>query len=247
MGFIDSNLCYCDGDRWHHLLCGQSDHVQRAIHESTHHHLLGVFCEHGVIYTVVGSYILSKTKTGTVMHSLTEFNLMLLMCSVRNKTREEFRIFWVTEVQNTGFLFATLLSLTLTLIFTCVLLRSHFSRGLDGVNSDTSFPSSSRMLEFSCLMTCRRNSPSVSLKDEHESGSHTKKWREVRCWLTCLRRKDTTSVDSQYDAWKRCGKATVGNAVRASGQYRAKSSRLVPHQRAATVMGIEWMWCRNTS
>ena len=55
--------------------------------------------------------------------------------------------------------------------------------------------------------------------------------------LTCLKRKDTTSVDSQYDAWKRCGKATVGKAVRASGQYRAKSSRFVPHQRAATAMG----------
>lgn len=41
-----------------------------------------------------------------------------------------------------------------TLIFTWVLLRSHFSRGLEGVNSDTSLPSSSRMLEFSCLMTC---------------------------------------------------------------------------------------------
>lgn len=43
----------------------------------------------------------------------------------------------------------------LTLIFTWVLLRSHFSRGLEGVNSDTSLPSSSRILEFSCLMTCR--------------------------------------------------------------------------------------------
>lgn len=45
--------------------------------------------------------------------------------------------------------------LTPTLIFTWVLLRSHFSRGLEGVNSDTSLPSSSRMREFSCLMTCR--------------------------------------------------------------------------------------------
>lgn len=54
-----------------------------------------------------------------------------------------------------------------TLIFTRVLLRSHFSRGLEGVNSVTSFPSSSRMLEFSCLITYRRNfndSSSVSLK-----------------------------------------------------------------------------------
>lgn len=65
------------------------------------------------------------------------------------------------------------------------------------------------------------------------------------CWLTCLRRKDTTSVDSQYDAWKRWGKATVGKAVRASGQYRAKSSRFVPHQRAATAMGTEWIGCRH--
>ena len=44
---------------------------------------------------------------------------------------------------------------------TCVLLRSHFSRGLDGVNSDTSFPSSSRMLEFSCLMTFNTNQFSI--------------------------------------------------------------------------------------
>lgn len=67
------------------------------------------------------------------------------------------------------------------------------------------------------------------------------------CRLTCLRRKDTTSVDSQYDAWKRCGKATVGKAVRASGQYRAKSRRFVPHHRAATAMGMDWIGCRYVS
>lgn len=45
-----------------------------------------------------------------------------------------------------------------TLILTCVLLRSHFSRGLDGVNSDTSLPSSSKILEFSCLITWKEKS-----------------------------------------------------------------------------------------
>lgn len=61
-------------------------------------------------------------------------------------------------------------------------------------------------------------------------------YRNTWCdWIfTCLSRKDTTSVDSQYEAWNRWGRATVGKAVRASGQYRAKSIRLVPHQRAAT-------------
>lgn len=72
-----------------------------------------------------------------------------------------------------------------------------------------------------------------------------KEWQETLRLLTCLRRKDTTSVDSQYEAWKRCGKATVGKAVRASGQYRAKSNRFVPHQRAATVTEMEWIGCRD--
>lgn len=43
-----------------HLLPSQSDHVQRAIHETTCHDLLGVFCEHCVIYTVVGGHVLSR-------------------------------------------------------------------------------------------------------------------------------------------------------------------------------------------
>lgn len=47
----------------------------------------------------------------------------------------------------------------LTRSFTFVLLRSHFSRGLEGVKTDTSFPSSSKTLEFSCLITCRRTDP----------------------------------------------------------------------------------------
>lgn len=42
---------------------------------------------------------------------------------------------------------------TLTRSFTCVLLRCHFSLGCEGVNTDISFPSSSRMLELSCRMT----------------------------------------------------------------------------------------------
>lgn len=41
----------------------------------------------------------------------------------------------------------------LTRSFTCVLLRCHFSLGCEGVNTDTSLPSSSKMLELSCLMT----------------------------------------------------------------------------------------------
>lgn len=42
---------------------------------------------------------------------------------------------------------------TLTRSFTWVLLRCHFSLGCEGVNTDTSLPSSSRMLELSCRMT----------------------------------------------------------------------------------------------
>lgn len=41
-----------------HLLPGQRDHVQGAVHEAARHHLLGVFCEHGVIHTVVCSHVL---------------------------------------------------------------------------------------------------------------------------------------------------------------------------------------------
>lgn len=43
---------------------------------------------------------------------------------------------------------------SLTRSFTWVLLRCHFSLGCEGVNTDTSLPSSSRMLELSCRMTC---------------------------------------------------------------------------------------------
>ena len=32
-------------------------------------------------------------------------------------------------------------------------MRCHFSLGFDGVNTETSLPSSSKMLELSCLMT----------------------------------------------------------------------------------------------
>lgn len=41
----------------------------------------------------------------------------------------------------------------LTRSFTCVRLRCHFSLGCEGVNTDTSLPSRSRMLALSCLMT----------------------------------------------------------------------------------------------
>lgn len=41
----------------------------------------------------------------------------------------------------------------LTRSFTWVLLRCHFSLGFEGVNTETSLPSSSKMLELSCLMT----------------------------------------------------------------------------------------------
>ena len=91
------------------------------------------------------------------------------------------------------------LGLIPTLIFTWVLFRSHFSRGLEGVNSDTSLPSSSRMLEFSCLMTYGRHlngSSSVSLT--RTNIALVAWWMVVsKSWLTCRRRKDTTSVDSQ--------------------------------------------------
>ena len=85
-----------------------------------------------------------------------------------------------------------------TLIFTWVLLRSHFSRGLEGVNSDTSFPSSSRMLEFSCLMTYRRHfndsSSSVSLK-----------WTSsllVTCWQATESGAGYSNVDSPVSGEK---------------------------------------------
>lgn len=45
---------------------------------------------------------------------------------------------------------------SLTRSFTWVLLRCHFSLGFEGVNTDTSLPSSSKMLELSCLMTWGR-------------------------------------------------------------------------------------------
>lgn len=41
----------------------------------------------------------------------------------------------------------------LTRSFTWVLFRCHFSLGFEGVNTETSLPSSSKMLELSCLMT----------------------------------------------------------------------------------------------
>ena len=54
-------VCCCDDKRETiHLLPSQSDHVQRAVHEATCDHLLGVFCEHCVIYTVVGGHVLLK-------------------------------------------------------------------------------------------------------------------------------------------------------------------------------------------
>lgn len=42
--------------------------------------------------------------------------------------------------------------------------------------------------------------------------------------------KAATSVDSQKLACSRYGRATAGNDCRPSGQYRAKSKRLLPHQ-----------------
>lgn len=52
----------CGGKEEHedHLLPGQGDHVQRAVHEATCEDLLQVFCEHSVVHTVVGSHVLSK-------------------------------------------------------------------------------------------------------------------------------------------------------------------------------------------
>lgn len=149
-GINDSSLCVHPlwWQQIDHLLPGQSDHVQRAVHKATRHNLLEVFCEHCVIYTVVCSHVLSKEwKKHVCWHVV-----LSMPFSKRTrgweKIRKEFRTVprhWL------------LLGLTPTLIFTWVLLRSHFSRGLEGVNSDTSFPSSSRMLEFSCLMTYSRH------------------------------------------------------------------------------------------
>lgn len=45
-----------------HLLPGQSDHVQRTVHETARHDLLGVLRKHSIIYTVVGSHVLSKER-----------------------------------------------------------------------------------------------------------------------------------------------------------------------------------------
>lgn len=153
-GIDDSSLCVHPlwWQQIDHLLPGQSDHVQRAVHKATRHNLLEVFCEHCVIYTVVCSHVLSKEwKKHVCWHVV-----LSMPFSKRTrgweKIRKEFR-----KVPRHRLLFKAFLGLTPTLIFTWVLLRSHFSRGLEGVNSDTSFPSSSRMLEFSCLMTYSRH------------------------------------------------------------------------------------------
>lgn len=46
-----------------HLLPGQSDHVQRAVHEATCQDLLQVLREHGVVDTVVCGHILPKKES----------------------------------------------------------------------------------------------------------------------------------------------------------------------------------------
>ena len=43
----------------HYLLSSKGDHVQRAVHEASSHHLGAVLREHGVIHTVVGRHILT--------------------------------------------------------------------------------------------------------------------------------------------------------------------------------------------
>lgn len=45
-----------------HLFPGQSDHVQRAVHEATCQDLLQVLREHGVVDTVVCSHVLPKKE-----------------------------------------------------------------------------------------------------------------------------------------------------------------------------------------
>lgn len=47
-----------------HLLPGQGDHVQRAVHEATCQDLLQVFCEDSVVDTVVCGHILPKKDEG---------------------------------------------------------------------------------------------------------------------------------------------------------------------------------------
>lgn len=60
-GITDIRLCLLLWWRKRdHLLPGQGDHIQRAVHKATCHDLLGVFCEHRVINAVVGSHVLSK-------------------------------------------------------------------------------------------------------------------------------------------------------------------------------------------
>lgn len=52
-------LLWCiTAGRRHYLLPSEGDHVQRAVHEASHHHLGPVLREHGVIHTMVGCHIL---------------------------------------------------------------------------------------------------------------------------------------------------------------------------------------------
>lgn len=54
-----------------YLLPSEGDHVQRAVHETSHHHLGPVLREHGVIHTMVGCHILTeehiKQETKTLL------------------------------------------------------------------------------------------------------------------------------------------------------------------------------------
>lgn len=46
----------------HYLLPSEGDHVQRAVHETSHHHLGPVLREHSVIHTMVSRHILTHRR-----------------------------------------------------------------------------------------------------------------------------------------------------------------------------------------
>lgn len=60
-------LCRASGRPWHrlsergrYLLPGERDHVQGPVHEASHHHLVPVLREHGIVHAVVGRHVLTE-------------------------------------------------------------------------------------------------------------------------------------------------------------------------------------------
>ena len=81
----DSSLCVVLWwQRSAHLLPSQSNHVKRTVHEATRHDLLGVFCKHCIIHTVVGSHVLSREwKKHAWLFDLTRLSMLILRMGVR--------------------------------------------------------------------------------------------------------------------------------------------------------------------